>query len=332
MPELPDLEYVVPKLDEALAGRRITAVRVKEPVVLRVAIPGDFPTLLTGRRIETIARRGHFVRFDLDEELLLVMNLMLAGRFRIAQPTDKTEGSMCFALGIDDGSELRYLDDVKMGKAYLLAKGDEKKVPGLTTLGVDILSKGFTLEHFRKLIGKRRDQVRVFLMDKEAIASIGNAYADEILYEARLHPKTRCNELAPEQIDGLYRAVVDVMRWAIGEVKKQQPALEEKHRGFLKVRNRKGERCPRCGGTIRETHTLGAESYHCPDCQPATRSLFVDWRKKPAEAPEPQRAAEVESAPAKKKPAAKKKPPAKKAAAEKTAAKTIARKSKPKKA
>src|SRR5690606_14346049 len=84
---------------------------------------------------------------------------------------------------------------------------------------------------------------------------------------------------------------VDVMRWAIEEVKKQQPALEEKHRGFLKVRNRKGERCPRCGGTIRETHTLGAESYHCPDCQPATRGLFVDWRKKPPAEPVPEPAA-----------------------------------------
>ncbi|MFN7132781.1 MAG: Fpg/Nei family DNA glycosylase [Myxococcales bacterium] len=300
MPELPDLEYIAPRLDEALKGRATDAVRVKEPIVLRVTLPGDFGELLTGHRFEKVAREGHFLVFDLDGGLRLVMNLMLVGRFRLCASDEKTEGALCFALKLG-GDELRYLDEMKMGKAYLLRRGDEAKVPVLTTLGVPLLSKEFTLERFRKLIAKRRDQVRVFLMDKEAIASIGNAYADEILYEARLHPKTRCNELAPEQVEALYRATVSVMRWAIEEVRKRQPELHEKERTFLKVRNRKGERCPRCGGTIRETHTLSAEAYYCPDCQPATRALFVDWRKKPEPPPEPERAPDLEPTPPAKK-------------------------------
>ena len=278
MPELPDLEVVVPRVREAVAGRRIVGARVKEPIVLRVAVPGDLPTLMTGRTIESVDRRGNFVLLGLGD-LELAVNMMLAGRFRLATPADKVERTMCFALVIEGDLELRYLDDKKMGKAYVIPKGRYDLAPGLATMGVEVMSDAFTLERFRALAARRRDQVRTFLMDKSALAAIGNAYADEILFAARIHPKTRVQQLAPAELEVLYQAIRSVLSQAIDEVARRGAPIEEKVRDFLAVRGKKGARCPRCGTTLRRAVHLSADAVFCPECQPARRPQFIDWRK-----------------------------------------------------
>jgi len=280
VPELPDLEVVVPRLRETVAGKRIVGARVKEPIVLRVAVPGDLPTLMTGRTIETVERRGNFVLFGLGE-LELAVNMMLAGRFRLAAPGEKTERSMCFALLVGQDLELRFLDDKKMGKAYVIPRGRHDLAPGLATLGVEVMSDAFTLARFRELARRRRDQVRTFLMDKKAIAAIGNAYADEILFAARIHPKTRVQQLTSEEIDRLHGCIKEVLAQAIDEVARRGAPIEEKVRDFLAVRGKKGAKCPRCGTTLRRAVHLSADAVFCPECQPAKRPQFVDWRKVP---------------------------------------------------
>ena len=280
MPELPDLEVVVPRLRETVAGKRIVGARVKEPIVLRVAVPGDLPTLMTGRTIETVERRGNFVLFGLGE-LELAVNMMLAGRFRLAAPGEKTERSMCFALLVGQDLELRFLDDKKMGKAYVIPRGRHDLAPGLATLGVEVMSDAFTLARFRELARRRRDQVRTFLMDKKAIAAIGNAYADEILFAARIHPKTRVQQLTSKEIDRLHGCIKEVLAQAIDEVARRGAPIEEKVRDFLAVRGKKGAKCPRCGTTLRRAVHLSADAVFCPECQPAKRPQFVDWRKVP---------------------------------------------------
>src|SRR5262249_47760966 len=156
------------------------------------------------------------------------------------------EASLCFALGFEQLElELRYLDDKKMGKAYLVRRGDHAQVPGLRELGADILADTFTLEAFRKLAGKRRDQVRAFLRDKRALAAIGNAYADEILFAARSHPKTWVRQLSDAELGTLHAEIGRVMRAAIAEVARRGAPIDEKVRDFLAVRGRKGEPCKR---------------------------------------------------------------------------------------
>src|SRR5688572_21543387 len=179
MPERPDLEYVVPILAKQLAGRTIPGVRVKKPVVLRVAVEGKLDELIAGRRFGAIARRAHFVLFDL-EPLEMVVSPMLAGRFALAPAAEKSPADLAIAFALDDGRELRYRDDVQMGKVYVIQKGDRDNVPGLAKIGLDVLDKKvFTREAFRALAAKRRDQVKIFLMDKSALDAMGNAYADE---------------------------------------------------------------------------------------------------------------------------------------------------------
>ena len=280
MPERPDLDYVVPILDKELRGRTITAVRVKKPVVLRVAVEGKPEELLVGKTIAGVSRRAHFVRFDIGRELELVISPMLAGRFAIHDPKQKAPADLAFTLVLDDGRELRYRDDVQMGKVYTIKRGDDAQVPGLVHVGIDVLdARKFTRSAFREMAGRRRDQVKVFLMDKTALDAMGNAYADEVMFAARLHPKTLVRALNDVELDRLHDAIVKVLGDAIKTIKKRKPPLDEKVRDFLQVRGRHGEPCPRCGTTLRSAGVHGHDADFCPECQPATRkSGIVDWK------------------------------------------------------
>ncbi len=274
MPELPDLLYVVAKLRERLVGRSASAERVRQPVVMRYTVRGNL-SLLLGRRLCDVLRKSHFVVFRF-EGLDLAVNPMLAGRFRLAVPGEMDEAALAFALELGD-VELRYVDDKKMGKAYLIATDDWQSVPGLQVGGLDVLSPEFTRERFASLVRQRRDQVRVFLLDKRALDALGNAYADEVLFEAGLHPKTWCRSLLPDDVTRLHAAIGHVLHEAAAEVARRAGPVETKQRDFLKVRRK--EVCPRCGSKIRVAGVKGMDAYFCPRCQPATRAALVDWTR-----------------------------------------------------
>lgn len=202
---------------------------------------------------------------------------MLAGRFQLGGRRDKAIPHQCFALSLDDGSRLSYGDEKKMGKVYLTAAGAYDAIPGYREQGVDILSNDFTFEAFERIITGRRHQARVFLMDQSALSAIGNAYADEILFAAGIHPKTSCVSLDPSQRRRLYQSIRETIAWGISEVEKADKPIEVKVRDHVKVRNRKGEPCPVCGTTIRRVGVLGYDSFYCPHCQPATRKQSISW-------------------------------------------------------
>ncbi len=274
MPELPDLLYVVSKLRERLVGRSVSAERLREPVLLRCLVRGNL-SLLLGRKLLELLRRSNFVILRFEGFDLLV-NPMLAGRFRLATPGEMEERALGFALEFSD-LELRYIDDKQMGKAYLVASDDWQSVPSFTQTGIDVLGPEFSRERFVSLLKHRRDQVRVFLLDKRALDSIGNAYADEILFAAGIHPKTPCRSLGHEQAVALHGAIVSVIREAAEEIARREGPLEAKQRDFLKVRRK--ELCPKCGAKIRTAGVKGMDAYFCPRCQPATRPGFVDWTR-----------------------------------------------------
>jgi formamidopyrimidine-DNA glycosylase len=269
MPELPDLEHIVERLAPLVAGRRIEEVTVREPIVIRMLLPGvgGFAEALPGRRIEGLVRHGPFLDFSLDAGVRMVVHCMLTGRLQIAGPDVKLPHT-CFGLRLDDGQWLRYGDEKRMGKVYLTASDATGSIPLFDAQGVDVISAGFTWEVFRGLARGRSLQARAFLMDQEALSAIGNAYADEILFAARIHPRTPCSALGEEELRRLYDGIVRVLRWGIDEVRKAGQPIEVKVRSHLRIRNRKGEPCPVCGATIRRVGVRGCDSFFCPQCQP----------------------------------------------------------------
>lgn len=286
MPERPDLAHQAPILDRELAGRTITDVHVGIPVVLRVAVQGRPTDLLPGHRFTGASRQLHFVRLPLAppdgaDPLELVVHPMLAGRFQLVPASARMTKDTGVAWTLDDGRQLRYRDREKMGKVYLLPAGRDELVPGLQPVGLDVLDpKVFTFDAFSALARTRRDQVKLFLMDKSALDSFGNCYADEALFAAKIHPKARVRELDEAQLRDLHAAMSRVLQEAQDEIARRDPPLEDKLRDFVKVRNRKGQPCPVCGDTIRAAGVRGHDAFFCPTCQPDKKGRgFVDWRK-----------------------------------------------------
>jgi formamidopyrimidine-DNA glycosylase len=288
MPELPDLAHIETKLRPALLGRVVADARTGDPTVLRLMVDEPLAPALRGRRITGVDRRGHFMRFELEGERVIVINAMLAGRYRLRTAAElrgaKDPRALGLALVLEGGGELHYVDDKRMGKVYVANTRQEAEIPVYSQLGVDVMSPSFPRAAFGERLRKRRDQVRMFLMDKRALASIGNAYADEILFAASIHPKTFCHKLSPAEADALYAAIGSVLRHAIDEIARRDPPVDEKLRDFLSVRGRDGKPCPRCGTKIRAVRVGDGDACFCPRCQPAARKLFVDWGALPEKA------------------------------------------------
>jgi len=288
MPELPDLVYIEKKLRLVVLDREIKEAPVWEPIVLRMGVPGSFAETLPGKTITGLRRRGPFLVFNLPP-FEIIVHFMLAGFFRVdregPQKQKKQGGKRrlnkehCFSLELGDRVSLHYFDSRRMGKIYVVETGVTAGIPGFDTQGTDVLSADFTLQVFKEKIAGRRHQVRVFLMDQSLLSAIGNAYADEILFAARIHPKTVCNQLGEEEIDKLYRRIISVLTWGIEKVERADRPIDVKIRGHLKVRNRRGKPCPVCGATIRRTGVLGYDSFFCPKCQPERRSRLISWDK-----------------------------------------------------
>jgi formamidopyrimidine-DNA glycosylase len=279
MPELPDLVYMVEKLQTALPGKTITAVEVKEPIVIRMMVPGGFKEALTGQTFREVRRHGPFLCLVLDHREI-VIHFMLAGSLELVRPSQRLKRDVCLSLRLTD-QDLRYSDSKKMGKVYVTKNGNYTDIPGYLDQGVDISGENFTYEVFQELIKKERRQSRVFIMDHAKISALGNAYADEVLFEAKIHPKTFCSQLDSQEVQRLYESIKKTVRWAIEEVEKANQPLGVKARDHVRIRNRKGESCVRCDTIIRRTQVYGYDSFFCPKCQPLKRRQLVDWSLKP---------------------------------------------------
>jgi len=277
MPELPDLVYIEKRLKNDLTGRKIERVETKQPIVIRVMLRQSFEEALSSELIKAVERHGPFLKISFNS-LQMIIHFMLSGRFQLQEPGAKRIGNICFTLYLDNGLALHYGDNKKMGRVYLIEENRYEQIPGYNGQGVDILSRDFTFERFVKLIEKKRNQVRVFIMDQQLLSAIGNAYADEILFAAGIHPRTLCSQLFKSDIERLYNSIKEVIAWGITEVAKAAEPVEVKVRSHLKVRNRKGLACTVCGATIRRAGVLGSDAFFCPRCQPNYLEHFIHWK------------------------------------------------------
>lgn len=242
--------------------------------------------LLVGQKLQRCERHGPFLRLRFSAGLSLICHFMLSGRFELVEaarsqrPRHPVPKSACLALEFElQGTRLIYHDPKRMGKLYLVEDVRLAEVPRWSSVGLAPLSPAFTLTAFQSLVRGNRAQLKSFLVNDENLAGIGNAYADEILFEAGLHPKTLCSKLDAAAIKLWYESIGRVLDAACREVRWRGEPIEVKVRDFLKVRNRAGEPCPRCGTTIRRAGVRGFDAFFCPKCQPVQGKTFIDWSK-----------------------------------------------------
>ena len=267
MPEIPDLEAIRGFLNQRLPGVQIERAEFLIPVVFRVP-KDEFIQTLEGNVFGETQRRGKFLIFSLESGHLLVINAMITGRFQYLQPKTKRRARTCMALSLADGWELRYADDRVMGKVYLVPAGGLSSVPQFAEMGPDALE--VSSEEFAERIRRFRGQIKNILVNHRFIAGIGNAYADEILFAARIHPYRKRTALNDEEIERLYRAMGDVFAWAtpiVAEQMREELNYEER-RDFLKIHRRGGDQCPVCGTRISEITAGQRITNFCRNCQP----------------------------------------------------------------
>ena len=290
MPELPDLRILADAFGAALAGRKLESAALKQPLVLR----GTTTELrgFEGLRLDSVAQRGKFLtlRFGPDH---IVINAMLTGRLGLARPGAKALSSTALLLrfgtreGLPSGAEpapwtrgadwlpaddmvveLRYRDSRKMGKIYLLPESVTRDVTGWAALGPDVDDPALDLKAWQGRIKRHNGELHNLLKKQEFVAGIGNAYADEILWAARVAPFRKRSSLAAEETEALWRASREVVEWAVGELRTRvPPTFEKQARDFLRVHLKGGEPCPRCGATLSEVSPGGFTTTWCRSCQ-----------------------------------------------------------------
>jgi formamidopyrimidine-DNA glycosylase len=270
VPELPDLTVVAEELGRRIRGRTVVRVSTPTPILLR-ATPAALERLV-GSTVGSPSRRGKFLLLPFERDgrsaQLLAANPMLAGRFWLTLPAERVRSRTGLRIALNEDLELRYVDREMLGKLYLVAPEALDEIPGWSEMGPDADDPELSLDEFRRRIRRHPGELKPLLRNARFVAGIGNAYSDEILWEARLAPFRKRSTLSDAEVERLYRALRSVLAEATERLRDLvPPEIQTQHREFLKVHLRGGEPCPRCGRELRQIGGSEATTF-CRSCQP----------------------------------------------------------------
>lgn len=272
MPELPEIETVVRGLRRVLCGRRVLDVRLSGRRLRRPVAP-DFADRLRGRIIRRIRRRGKYIVFEVDPTGFWLVHLGMSGRLCRMPQAEPPEKHTHAVIRLSDGSELHYRDPRRFGLMALYDVGRPDLVPELRALGPDPLGGGLDGRRLWHELGRCRRDIKSFLLDQKRIAGIGNIYACEALFRARVHPARRCDTLSRSEARRLAPAVRTVLREALAHRGTTLSDFVDSagrpgdHGSYLRVYGREGEKCRRCGAAIARMIQGNRSSFFCPRCQ-----------------------------------------------------------------
>ncbi len=273
MPELPEVETIRSQLEPALVGRRIARVEILDPRLTRPEPPEAVAAALEGQLIGRVGRRGKYLVISFESGRDLLVHLRMTGSLRHeADGLSRDDPYRRAIVALDDDSQLGYRDVRRFGTWLLLEPGElDGYLAG--RVGIEPLQQGFTAGALGTRLAGRRTPVKAALLDQRAVAGVGNIYADEALWRARLHPRRRAGSLTSHEIARLHRGVRAALRAGI---ERQGATLRDYRRpdgargGMqeeFKVYGRDGRPCPRCGTAIAKLRVAGRGTWLCPACQ-----------------------------------------------------------------
>jgi formamidopyrimidine-DNA glycosylase len=257
VPELPDVEGFRRELADALPGRRIKCVEVRDPGVLRNTTAAALERRLSGRRFKAPRRHGKWLILPTDGPTLLVHSGMTGHPYYAAEGVAE-KGYERLVVSVD-GGELRYADLRKL-RGIWLAENDDDIAHITGPQGPDALGLG--MRAFCELLSGRRGRLKTTLMDQSVIAGLGNLLVDEICWRARIQPTRQVTDLAADDMKRLHTAMVAVLRTAV-----RHGCVPGLPRWLTGVRDDPDPHCPRCGTSLSHSRINGRTSWWCPDCQ-----------------------------------------------------------------
>ena len=274
MPELPEVETIRSRLAPRLEGRTLERVEIVDPRLTRPEPPEAIAQALEGERISEVGRRGKYLVFEFESGRHLLVHLRMTGNVEHPAPGGLAADPYRRAVvRLDDGSDVAYRDVRRFGTWALLEPGELGDYFAARRLGGEPLERGFTTRTLTRALQGRRAPIKAALLDQRAAAGVGNIYADEALWWARLHPLRPANTLTPEELKALVRSIRRALRLGIA----RQGATLRDYRNAngesggmqaeFRVYGRAGEPCTRCGHPIEKTRAGGRGTWFCPNCQ-----------------------------------------------------------------
>jgi formamidopyrimidine-DNA glycosylase len=272
MPELPEVETIKEDLRELVVGSTIEGAEVLDPALVEQPSPEEFARRLGGCRITGARRRAKHLIVELDSGDSLVFQLKIGGQLLLVPPVEEPRTVLMLVLHLDGDRRLFLRDQTGFTRARLL--GQEELEERLSSLGPEPFGEDFTPSYLRDRLGSRRAQIKPLLLDQKVVSGVGNIYADEILYDARLHPRRKANTLSDEEWGTLYEAIKKNLAAGVEHrgttVRLYFDVLGRPgdHQNHLRVFEKHGEPCPAgCGGEVVRESVGGRPTHYCPECQ-----------------------------------------------------------------
>ena len=271
MPELPEVETIKEDLRELVAGSKIERAEVLDSSLVEQPSTEEFARRLGGARITGARRRAKHLIVELDSGDSLVFQLKIGGQLLLVPPVEEPNTALMLILHLGGDRRLFLRDETGFTRARLLDAGELEE--RLSPLGPEPLEEDFDAGYLRRVIGSRRAQIKPLLLDQKVVSGIGNIYADEILYDARLHPRRKANTLSGEEWRALHAAIRSNLAAGVEHrgttVRLYRDVLDRpgEHQNYLRVFEKHGRPCPGCEGEVVREKVSGRPSHFCPACQ-----------------------------------------------------------------
>ena len=275
MPELPEVEHVVRALRRAVLGRQIVAVEIRLAKLVSPTSTSIFIRKLKNARIESVGRRGKYILIELDSNRVLAVHLRMTGQFLVLTPDDPLPPHAHAIFYFDDERRLVFRDQRQFGVMKLVARSQLSQTKGIKELAPEPFSDDFSVAYLNETFARSRRTLKTLLLDQTRVLGLGNIYAAEALFRARINPFKIASELSSRRVERLHQAIRDVLRAAVSGNSARRINLENPN-GFSygeafgkvwQVYEREGKPCFKCGTRIRRLTHGGRSTYWCPTCQ-----------------------------------------------------------------
>ena len=277
MPELPEVETIRRHLAPHVEGRRLDALEVLDSRWCRPLAGGELAAALEGRTVERLGRRGKYLVWELSDDAFLLVHLRMTGTLLLDPEGTPAHTRVWLLVG---EHRLAFVDPRRFGTGELALGPEALEAFFAARLGLEPLQDGFTSAHLHALARTSRAPIKAFLLDQKRVAGVGNIYADEALFRARIHPLRPANRLTRAQTAALRDAVIASLEAGI-EAKgatiddfRDPYGVQGSFQDQFLVHLREGEPCPVCGGPIRKLRAAGRGTYVCERCQPRPRQAL----------------------------------------------------------